>query len=217
MTSSSRVGYWQRHFEERPKELMGSAFGRITEEQPSYATIRTADEYEIRRYEPCCVIETSYASSAGMVSGDQGTSFMALARYIGVLSEPANERREKIDMTAPVFMTTDGAASDTEAIRYVMRFVLPKSMFADGAKSAPASTQERVRVRDLDARVVAVRRFSGRMREDAVRSHAEILREALRRDGVAFAENAASEYAGYNPPWTPGPFRTNEVMIAVSP
>ena len=114
---------------------MGSAFGRITEEQPSYATIRTADEYEIRRYEPCCVIETSYASSAGMVSGDQGTSFMALARYIGVLSEPANERREKIDMTAPVFMTTDGAASDTDAIRYVMRFVLPKSMFADGAKS----------------------------------------------------------------------------------
>ena len=125
---------------------MGSAFGRITEEQPSYATIRTADEYEIRRYEPCCVIETSYASSAGMVSGDQGTSFMALARYIGVLSEPANERREKIDMTAPVFMTTDGAASDTDAIRYVMRFVLPKSMFADGAKSAPASTQERVHV-----------------------------------------------------------------------
>ena len=196
---------------------MGSAFGRITEEQPSYATIRTADEYEIRRYEPCCVIETSYASSAGMVSGDQGTSFMALARYIGVLSEPANERREKIDMTAPVFMTTDGAASDTDAIRYVMRFVLPKSMFADGAKSAPASTQERVRVRDLEARVVAVRRFSGRMREEAVRAHAEILREALRRDGVAFAENAASEFAGYNPPWTPGPFRTNEVMIEVSP
>ena len=55
------------------------------------------------------------------------------------------------------------------------------------------------------------------MREDAVRAHAEILREALRRDGVAFAENAASEYAGYNPPWTPGLFRTNEVMIEVSP
>ena len=199
---------------------MGSALGKITEEQPSYETIRTADEYEIRRYEPCCVIETSYASSAGMVSGDQGSAFMALARFIGVLSEPANDRREKIAMTAPVFMTTDGAATserDSDAIRYVMRFVLPKSKFADGAKSAPESTQERVRVRDLDARVVAVRRFSGRMREDAIRAHAKILREALRRDGVAFAESAASEYAGYNPPWTPGPFRTNEVMIEVSP
>ena len=194
---------------------MGSAFGRITEEQPSYATIRTADEYEIRRYEPCCVIETSYASSAGMVSGDQGTSFMALARYIGVLSEPANERREKIDMTAPVFMTTDGAASDTDAIRYVMRFVLPKSMFATaqvgaGVDARACACEIWTRAsspfdgfRDACARTPfdRTRRFYGRLCAETA-SRSPRTRRASTLDTIR--------------PWTP-PVRTNEVMIEVSP
>jgi len=33
------------------------------------------------------------------VLGGQGKSFMSLAKYIGVMSKPENEREEKISMT----------------------------------------------------------------------------------------------------------------------
>ena len=71
--------------------IMGSVFGKITEEQPEYAVVPSATggtEYEVRKYAPCCVIETTYASARVMVRGDQGGSFMRLAGYIGVLRKP---------------------------------------------------------------------------------------------------------------------------------
>ena len=45
------------------------------------------------------------------------------------------------------------------------------------------------------------------------------LREALRADGVLLVngESTPTQYAGYNPPWTPGPMRTNEVMVEIDP
>ena len=148
-----------------------------------------------------------------MVGGDQGGSFMALARYIGVMSKPENARREKIAMTAPVFM----APSGTVAEEYVMQFVLPKSKFARGAADAPEPKygSKAVVVKDLPARLMAVRRFSGRMCDDRIASESAALREALAADGVIAVEGAKTQYAGYNPPWTPGPLRTNEVMIEI--
>lgn len=194
---------------------MGSALGKVTEEQPRYEVRgRSTDgsSYEVRAYEPCCVIETSYAAKK-MVGGDQGGSFMALARYIGVMSKPENARREKIAMTAPVFMAPSGTAAE----EYVMQFVLPKSKFARGAADAPEPKygSKVVVVKDLPARLMAVRRFSGRMCDDRIASESAVLREALAADGVVAVDGAKIQYAGYNPPWTPGPLRTNEVMIEI--
>ena len=87
---------------------MGSALGRISEEQPRYDVARACDGYEVRTYEACCVIETTYDPRE---RDEQGKSFMRLAKYIGVLSKPRNARDEKIAMTAPVFMTPDATAA----------------------------------------------------------------------------------------------------------
>ena len=197
---------------------MGSALGRIAEEQPRYEVMQALARaaYELRAYEACCVVETSYDSARGMVRGDQGGSFMRLAKFIGVMSAPANDRREKIAMTSPVFMSPEG---EDGAGRYVMQFVLPKSKFPGGASEAPAPTSDGVVVRDLPARYMAVRRFSGRMNEDLVMEEMKKLREALRADGVLLVngESTPTQYAGYNPPWTPGPMRTNEVMVEIDP
>ena len=196
---------------------MGSALGRVTEEQPSYEAIaQRSSEYEVRRYDACCVIETTYESARGMIRGDQGGSFMRLARYIGVLSTPANEASMKIAMTAPVFMAP---REEDESGRYVMQFVLPKSKFPLGAAQAPKAKETDVAVKDVPVRYMAVRRFSGRMNEEAVSEEMRKLRAALKADGVALARGDATptQYAGYNPPWTPGPMRTNEVLVEIDP
>jgi len=195
---------------------MGSALGRVAEEQPTYESIeQRSNAYEVRRYDACCVIETAYESARGMIRGDQGGSFMRLARYIGVLSTPANDASMKIAMTAPVFMAP---REEDESGRYVMQFVLPKSKFPLGAAQAPKPTED-VAVKDLPVRWMAVRRFSGRMNEESVNDEMQKLRAALKADGVALArgESTPTQYAGYNPPWTPGPMRTNEVLVEIDP
>ena len=136
---------------------------------------------------------------------------MRLAKYIGVLSRPRNARDEKIAMTAPVFMTPDASASasadaSSAAKRYVMQFVLPKSKFPEGAAQAPRALDPEVAVRDVPARTMAARRFSGRMRKEEIEAQTEALKKALRAAGVQLAhgESTVVQYAGYNPPWTPG-------------
>lgn len=121
----------------------------------------------------------------------------------------------KIAMTAPVFMAP---REEEESGRYVMQFVLPKSKFPLGAAQAP-KPKEDVVVKDLPVRYMAVRRFSGRMNEEVVSEEMRKLRAALKADGVALArgESTPTQYAGYNPPWTPGPMRTNEVLVEIDP
>ena len=177
---------------------MGSALGRISEEQPRYDVARACDGYEVRTYEACCVIETTYDPRE---RDEQGKSFMRLAKYIGVLSKPRNARDEKIAMTAPVFMTPDATA----ATRYVMQFVLPRAL------------EPEVAVKDVPARTMAARRFSGRMRKEEIEAQTEALKKALKAAGVQLAhgEKTVVQYAGYNPPWTPGIMRTNEVLVEI--
>jgi len=72
-------------------------------------------------------------------------------------------------------------------------------------------------VRDVPARTMAVRRFSGRMRKEEIEAQTEALKKALRAANVRLAhgESTVVQYAGYNPPWTPGPMRTNEVLVEI--
>jgi hypothetical protein len=81
---------------------MGSVLGKVTEELPRHDVVKKAASgfYEIRRYAPAVVAETSYATKKGMFEGDQGGSFMRLAKYIGVMAKPQNDTTTAISMTA---------------------------------------------------------------------------------------------------------------------
>ena len=95
---------------------MGSVLGKITEELPRHDVVKKAASgfYEIRRYAPAVVAETSYRTSRGMFEGDQGGSFMRLAKYIGVMAKPQNDTTTAISMTAPVLMSRGaGDGADT--------------------------------------------------------------------------------------------------------
>ena len=205
---------------------MGSAIGKITEELPRHEVVAKTAAYEIRRYAPCVVVETSYTSRRGMMEGDQGGPFMRLAKFIGVMAKPENEAAEPIAMTAPVLMSRadDGATAASTTHRndepfspnnvYKMAFFLPASRYTQAA-DAPKPTSPHVKLVDVPARTVAAVTFSGTMRAPLIAEKERELREALAKDGVKTPEGAEAMAAGYNPPWTPSFLKTNEVMLEV--
>ena len=228
------AGAHPRRRRARPS-VMGSVLGKITEELPRHDVVKKAASgfYEIRRYAPAVVAETSYHTSRGMFEGDQGGSFMRLAKYIGVMAKPQNDTTTAISMTAPVLMSRgagDGAdtpvgasegshsnpfSPEENAKTYKMAFFMPASRFSK-ASDAPKPTNPDVTIKDVPARTLAVHTFSGNLRQAAIAERGERLRRALEADGVAAKVGAEVMAAGYNPPWTPWFLKTNEVMLEVS-
>lgn len=192
-----------------------SIFGKISEESPIHSVIKKTLSYEVREYAAAVAVETSYSSKKHLTS--QGTSFRSLAGYIGVFKTPANERNEAISMTAPVSMQPQAPTSSAEnSSSYVMRFFLPASKYS-AASEAPKPSSDAVRLVDVPSRTVAVLTFSGSFQQENIDQHAQLLLEALKKDGVQLASGAEGniEVFGWNPPWTLPWLRTNEVLVSV--
>ncbi len=156
-------------------------------ETARYEVQRTDGAFEIRKYPELKVAATSSDADDG--------SFMRLFKYIG----GANEKQEKLAMTTPVFMEAGE-----------MRFVLPEK----NKSATPKPASEKVEIKEMPARTVAVYRFNGRRSEKLEIEALGKLREWMKASKM----EAAGEpfFAYYDPPWTLGPFRRNEVLIPVA-
>ena len=175
---------------------MGSVVGRITEETPAYEVLSTGDNFEVRRYAAGTAVEASDANNQ---------AFGALAKYIGVMSKPQNARGEAISMTAPVVSIPDAG----DAMR--MQFVLPSAL-AD----APEPTAEGVRIVPRPAQTMVVEHYKGSWDETDAKERALRLADRARAAGHAIPEDlvgVAWEWRRFNPPWTIGFMKTNEVCI----
>jgi hypothetical protein len=105
----------------------------------------------------------------------------------------------RIAMTAPV-------VSDAKS----MSFVMPPQK---SREDIPDPLDNRVRIITVPAREVAVIRFSGYARPDEVEAAEERLLEGLKK---AVIEPVGSPFLmRYNPPWTPGFLRRNEVAVEI--
>jgi DNA gyrase inhibitor GyrI len=171
---------------------------RAAYESAEYKVIERDGEFELREYPDLMLASTNMRPDS---QGNDG-SFMRLFRYIS----GGNDGEQKVAMTTPVFMA-DEAEGQTEG---TMGFVIPKEVAIRGVPK-PASGD--VQIRKRDGGRFAVIRFSGRM-DQGVLSDAEAkLRTWVKAKGL----KAGSEFesAGYDPPWTPGPLRRNEVLIRI--
>ena len=56
-------------------------------------------------------------------------------------------------------------------------------------------------------------RYSGNSETEARKKHLAELREKITAEGLEAEGNPI--YAGYDPPWTPGPMRRNEVLLRI--
>ncbi|EGV30632.1 SOUL heme-binding protein [Thiorhodococcus drewsii AZ1] len=187
-------------------------------EEPSYEVTRTYPMFELRQYAPYLVAETAVGDDFDE-AGNQ--AFRILADYIfgnnrsktkmdmtaPVNQRPAEDQSEKIRMTAPVSQQAGEGKPGT----YVVSFVMPSGYSLD---TLPTPNDARVHLREEPAKLMAVRRYSGRWTRDNYEKNLGILRSAIREAGLETVGEPV--YARYNPPFTPWFMRRNEVMLEIA-
>jgi hypothetical protein len=177
-----------------------NTMARAAYESAEYKVVESDGKFEVREYPDLMLVATTTKLDA---QGRDG-SFMKLFRYIS----GANESDKKISMTTPVFMENDKAESAVQ-----MGFVMPKDIAVGGV---PAPTGEGVDVRKRTGGRFAVLRFSGQLTTKSAKESETKLRSWMATKGLVAddsIESSGVETAGYDPPFTPGPLRRNEVLI----
>ncbi|WP_419195096.1 SOUL family heme-binding protein [Novipirellula herctigrandis] len=170
-------------------------------ESAEYKVVESDGKFEVREYPDLMLVATTTKVDA---QGRDG-SFMRLFRYIS----GANESEQKISMTTPVFMENDKADSAVQ-----MGFVMPKKVAVEGV---PSPTGEDVAICKRAGGRFAVYRFSGRLNEKLAKESEAKLREWIKTKDLSAATDSPDssnvESAAYDPPFTPGPLRRNEILI----
>lgn len=195
--------------------LLAAPFAMAIEE-PAFTTEKQDGDFELRRYAPMIVAETYVEGSLADASN---SGFRIIAGYIfgnnvaargGDSEEVAmtapvtvEARPGKIAMTAPV--TTEAAGG-----QWRMHFVMPAQYTM---ATLPQPKDDRVKLREVPSKRMAVLRFSGFAGEDKVAAKTQELLAWAAREGLK--ASGTPQLARYDPPWTLPFLRRNEVLVAV--
>ncbi|MGV3485423.1 MAG: SOUL family heme-binding protein [Planctomycetaceae bacterium] len=178
-------------------------------ESAEYKVIESDGDYEIREYPDLTLASTTATTDAK----GRDSSFMKLFNYIS----GANQSEQQIPMTTPVFMESPPATDEGRtALNAQMGFVIPKQVATEGV---PAPNGADVKIHTRKGGRFAVIRFSGRMspelaKESEARLRAWMGSKHLIPDAESDSPNSNGvESAAYDPPFTPGPLRRNEILI----
>jgi DNA gyrase inhibitor GyrI len=183
-------------------------------ESPKYEVLLKENKYEIRQYQEYVVAEVE-------VEGDYKQAltngFRILADYIFgnnikrahipmtvPVTETDLDQSEKIEMTAPV------SSSSTEEGRYKISFMMPSKYSVD---TLPIPNNKKIAFSKVNGYKAAVIRFSGYLNKKLAAKKQDELRVWLENNGLAPKSGYIT--AQYNPPWIPGPFRHNEIIVEV--
>ena len=173
--------------------IAGWKTSRAAYESAPYTVVRAAGDFEVRDYPALTVVETPGDRSEAGANG----SFMRLFRFI----TGGNTAHQEIAMTTPVLMA-EGASDAT------MAFVMPATLKAG---DIPAPADGSLKVRELPAGRFVVLRFSGRRTADNEAAALSRLKSWM--EAGRFGLHSSPVFAYFDPPWTPGFLRRNEVMI----
>ena len=169
-------------------------------ESAEYKVVESDGNFEVREYPDLMLVATTTKIDA---QGRDG-SFMKLFRYIS----GANASEQKISMTTPVFMENDKADSEVQ-----MGFVMPKEVAVGGV---PSPTGSDVNVRKRGGGRFAVLFVNIVLNAKLARESENKLRAWMETKSLVADDSPEStgvESASYDPPFTPGPLRRNEVLI----
>ena len=178
-------------------------------EEPDFELLRRLGGVEVRQYAPYVVAEVgvpgpadeagnrAFPILAGYIFGkNQGERQLAMTAPVTQAPVP-----QKLAMTAPVTQTAaDGG--------YVVQFVLPKGVTL---ANAPVPNDQRIRLREVPARRLAVIRYSGFWSQANYDEHLALLTTALREAGQPWTGEPV--LSRYDPPITPWFLRRNEIWL----
>lgn len=162
------------------------ATSRAAARKVPYTVVEKDGPFELRDYPPLHVA-TSRAA-------DDGDAFRRLFRFIS----RGNAAKRKIAMTTPVLI---------DRSERTMNFIMPPG------SAVPEPVDANVTIGDLAGGRIAVLRFGGSGRRDAEQRAIRELRRAIAERGLQ--ADGEPIVARYDPPWTPGPLRRNEIMLRV--
>ena len=206
--------------------IIGSYFSVRNLEEPDYNVISQKTGYEIRQYNSYIVAEVEVEWNQNEALNNW---FRYLAGYIFwgntnkdsiKMTAPVSETQtyEKISMTVPVMETESTSISMTAPVMdtpntqwsRIVQFTMPRKYTLE---TLPIPDNDKVTLREIPAKKVAVLRYSGYASEKRVTAKKEKLLELLERDNMKLLSNITS--AQYNPPLSFPLTRRNEVMIEV--
>jgi DNA gyrase inhibitor GyrI len=168
-------------------------------EKPAYETVQKKGNFEVRTYAAIPIVSAPMADME-----KRNDSFRQLFKYIS----GENDKKQKISMTAPVFVDDTADAKKSGS----MSFMIPAVVAKNGS---PNPNAEGLAVEKIEGGTYAVLRFSGWDKEDkrtaATESLAKLITEnKLNPKGKPF-------FAFYDPPWIPELLRQNEVWQKLKP
>lgn len=185
-------------------------------EEASYEVLRSDGKFELRQYAPRIVVETrveadyskagnqAFRDLFGYISGDNQAQ-----QEIAMTAPVSQGAAEKIAMTAPVSQQPAAAGGEVEA--WTVNFLIPQKYTRE---TVPMPTNPRVYLREIPASLVAAVRYSGLWREKRDNKEQQELEQWMAQQGLKRAGEPSS--ARYNPPFTPGFMRRNEILLPVS-
>ena len=197
---------------------MGIVFGVTGVEEPAYTVLKTYQTplyFEIRR-------NPQYFIAEAPMQAGENSSFSLLAKYIGVFGKPENEAAQSMAMTAPVITQPKDSVplAMTAPVMETsdkMSFVLPFH-FTD-ISQIPVPKDNRVVVKAIPSKVVAVSKFRGWYSQDEGLRQFQKLAQALKDhqlvEPTADLKSLAWSVAQYHPPFTLPFFRRNEIWIEI--
>jgi hypothetical protein len=187
-------------------------------ESPHYKVEKELDGCEIRVYSAYVLAQVDVESD---FDGALRNGFEILAHYIFggnrtrksiPIMAPVSEEipmlapvtSEKISMTAPV--------TEEQAGEHVFRvsFAMPSKFTLE---TLPEPQDKRITFKVIESRRTAAIRFSGRVHEKLANEKTEELRTCLSKNGLTPKSNFV--VALYNPPFIPGIFRRNEIIVDI--
>ena len=163
----------------------------MASEEVKFSIVHKTEMYEVRKYSERLVAQA--------INDKNGDTFRKLFNYIG----GANNSSKKIEMTTPVTQTKKNNIS-------FMQFYLPSKF---NEKTIPIPSNSDVKITLMKEGYFAVIKYSGRSSDKNFMKYSKILHEKLLEDKIVI--NGVAIKATYNPPWTPPPFRRNEVMLNI--
>lgn len=163
-------------------------------EVAAYQTLLSEKQFEIRKYEKLVI------AIVAQQNGVSNYAFRELFRYIS----GNNYTRQKIAMTAPVFMSSSSANVPT------MAFILPSNL---SLNSAPKPINQLIHIEETKPTVYATVSFNGYINANTTttqirRLQAWMEQHRLKKQGEAI-------FAGYDSPFIPPKRRRNEILVPI--
>jgi hypothetical protein len=179
-------------------------------ETPKYSVIKKQKEIELRQYggyiqAEVTIIEKNYKSAV-----EKG--FNVLASYIF----GNNISRQKIEMTTPVTVSQSQKIAMTTPVtvtgngQFTVAFIMPAEFTLE---TLPLPKDGNIHFTLIPAHQMAAIRFSGYFQQNTINKNKERLSLWLKEEGLETEGDFI--VAGYNPPWVPGFFARNEIMIKI--